>query len=458
MINIFPRTGHWATTEQLATAPRAIETMRVPKLRSAAFWIAVSLDVILVVAMASVLFNHGKRTDDRGPQAKPSAKVAPAKVEPEVSRHVTRQPRRIRFRVVDAAGAKPVALARVVIDNGNLVPELGADSDAVTWPDGRAIITHKFFVWEERRGDQRLERQVIIQGPWIHVSAEGYEPQKMPLSELLGQEGVVFDPLHETIVTLRRSRAGGRDLADLVGDYIYGNGFVYEHLEVSLTGQYHYKWQNDVRTNEPHDEDRFESRGRCSVADGVLRLVPEGPFSSELRDMMGNNFVPVRWEDRRYLIPEKERLVFCSAVNQGGSPRYMRSGPFTLSDADRRKPPKGLPEVPPEWAPFLLQKPVSGAITEILGDQVAILSAGAKDGLKAGMEFVRDNRLPSSRIRVLFTETDHCIVRISTPEVGALPDSSSELFAKMMGRPQPIVVGERLSSRPSDPEKDFFIP
>ncbi len=73
-----------------------------------------------------------------------------------------------------------------------------------------------------------------------------------------------------------------------------------------------------------------------------------GPFSSELREMMGNNFVPVRWGDRRYLIPEKERLLFCSAVNQGAVPRYMRRGPFSLRDADRRKAPEALPEVPPE--------------------------------------------------------------------------------------------------------------
>lgn len=64
-------------------------------------------------------------------------------------RSVTRQPHTIWFRVVDADGDKPISLAVVVIDNGNLGTELGVDSDAVTWPDGRAIITHRFFVLEE---------------------------------------------------------------------------------------------------------------------------------------------------------------------------------------------------------------------------------------------------------------------------------------------------------------------
>jgi hypothetical protein len=356
---------------------------------------------------------------------------------------------------VDGVGAKPIGLARVVIDNGNLATELGDDSDAMTWPDGRAIITHWFFVWEEQRSDQASRRQMIFQGPWLHVSAQGYEPRKMPLIELLGQEGELNGPSQEAVVTLRPKRGDGPDVAELAGDYIYGNGFVYEQLQVIKAGRYHYKWRNDVRTDEPHDEDRFESRGRCSVVDGVLRLVPEGPFSSELRDMMGNNFVPVRWGDRRYLIPEKERLLFCSAVNQGASPRYMRSGPFSLRDAERRKAPEGLPEVPPEWASFLLQKPVGGAITAVLANHVAMLSAGARDGLKAGMESVRENQLASSRIRVVYCETDHCLVRLSTPRLDALPESSALSFKMMLLRPEAFVVGEKFSSRASDSGNEF---
>ncbi len=55
--------------------------MQVPNPRSAAFWKAVPPDVVLAVAMASVLFNQGKLIDGGEPQAKPSAKVTPAKVE-----------------------------------------------------------------------------------------------------------------------------------------------------------------------------------------------------------------------------------------------------------------------------------------------------------------------------------------------------------------------------------------
>ena len=109
---------------------------------------------------------------------------------------------------MDAGEAKPIGLARVALVNGNLAPELGDDSDAVTWPDGRAVLSHKFFIWEERQGDQISQRQ-FVQGPWIHVSADGYEPLKKPLSELLGKVAAVLGPSEETVVNLRAQTSRG---------------------------------------------------------------------------------------------------------------------------------------------------------------------------------------------------------------------------------------------------------
>ena len=173
----------------------------------------------------------------------------------------------------------------------------------------------------------------------------------MPLSDLLEQGGRDVGRRREAVVALRRGRPGGPDLAELAGDYIYGNGFIHQRLEVRLPGRYHFQWRNDVHTNDLHEDDQNESRGQCSIVDGVLRLVPEGPFSSDLRQLMRNDFVPVRWAGRRYLVPEKERLIFCSVVNRGGEPKYMRSGPFSLDGligenprrASRKSPKNGPP-------------------------------------------------------------------------------------------------------------------
>ncbi len=290
--------------------------MHSPTLRSVPFWIAVTLDVILAIALISVFFGKRTSTDGPAPQPTPVARATPAPVEPkpEVVQSVTRASVQLWFRIVDETGAQPIALAHVVLDNGNLAPELGDDSDAVTWPDGRAIITHTFFAWAERRGDQTSQHQFVLQGPWIHVTAEGYEPRKVPLSEVLRDDQVVMGPSHESTVTLRRRRADELDLADIAADYRSPLGFVSELLEVTRLGRYHYKWQSDARRDAPHDEDRYESQGRCSMVNGVLRLIPEGPFSSDLRGLMKNDFVPVRWGDHRFVIAEKDRAGFVNPL------------------------------------------------------------------------------------------------------------------------------------------------
>jgi hypothetical protein len=425
--------------------------MRFPKPVPAAFVISALLNVVFLAALMILLFNQRKRTEERPPELALPAKAGPAKVEPQMSGRVIRASGTLSLRIVDADREKPIGLARIVIDNGNLAPELGDDSNVVTWPDGWAKIRHSVLVWEVGHADQKT-RATFSQGPWIHVSADGYEPRKQPLSALLEQEVAPRGHFREIVVRLRRGRAGGPGLAELAGDYIYGNGFVNQHLEVGRDGRYQFEWHNDVVTDEPHHGDEYEGRGWCSIVDGVLRLVPEGPTSTEQLEVMGNDFVPVRWAGRVYLIPEKERLVFCSVVNQGDVPRYMRSGPFaTLSPVGRKGRPEGLPEVPPEWASFLLKKPVAGTITEILADEVAVMNVGAKDGLKAGMELVRDDRLHTSRLRVLFTESDRCFVRTIGRGAGTLPASS---FAGMMGSgfldPRPLVVGEKVLSQASD--------
>ncbi len=140
--------------------------------------------------------------------------------------------------------------------------------------------------------------------------------------------------------------------------------------------------------------------------------------------MMYNNFVPVRWDKRWYLIPEKHRLGFCNVVNQGGVPKYMRSGEFSLEDTLQHEPPKDLPDVPQEWSPYLLTKPVTGTITEVFSDHLAIMNIGAKDGVRSGMEFVRENRLNPSLVKILFADTDRCVVRLKTRGTGIIPDSS----------------------------------
>src|SRR5262245_2874830 len=109
--------------------------MRVLNLRSTVFAFAIPPHAALSVALAYVGIAQGDRKVNSEPQSAPSAKPALAKPEPEVRRSVVREVRAIWLRVLDAAGDKPIPLARLVITNGNLAHDLGDDSSATAWPD-----------------------------------------------------------------------------------------------------------------------------------------------------------------------------------------------------------------------------------------------------------------------------------------------------------------------------------
>ena len=54
-------------------------------------------------------------------------------------------------------------------------------------------------------------------------------------------------------------------------------------------------------------------------------------------------------------------------------------------------------------------------------------------------------------IKVLFTETDRWFVRIDTPDAGPLPSSSA--FQRFFRPAKPPGLGEKVTSRPSDPRQ-----
>jgi hypothetical protein len=269
----------------------------------------------------------------------------------------------------------------------------------------------------------------------------------MPLSDLMGKEGRNVGRKFEAIVTLKRGAAKSPNLVELADDYRFGDGFIHYSLEVTREGRYHYQWHDDVITHEPHENDRNESRGRCAVVDRTLRLFPEGPHSSSMPASLPNDLVPVRWGGRTYLVPENDRLVFCSVINRGDMPTNMRNGRFASIDHYSGKRPKGMPEVPEEWRPFLLQRPVTAAITELLPNQVVTINAGAKAGLEAGMEICCEHPSDHGSIKILFTENDRSFARSTRAPSRGLPDSSVVHYP--MSEPfyfHPFILGDAVWS------------
>jgi hypothetical protein len=329
-------------------------------------------------------------------------------------RHVAHSAIELRFRVVDAADRRRIGRARILVDNIHLAQELGEASEVETAADGRASITHRFLALVERRGVV-TSGHVSFQGPWIQVSAEGYETLGLPLSDIVGPRRRLFffTTPPESVIKLRRGRIEGIDLADLAGDYSYGTGYINHRLGLTRAGRYHYRYGT-------HTGFDAESEGRYAVADGVIRLIPERSSSPDTLEPTWRTLVPIRWGDRLYLIPERHRVAFCSDVNRGIEPGYLRRGKLDFMEANRHLPAGVMPELPAAWRSYLLAKPVAGTITEVLPDSSALVDRGERDGIKAGMILMSEERQGSynlpARVMVLNVEADRCLVKLSEPE------------------------------------------
>ncbi|MCL2623137.1 MAG: hypothetical protein FWD31_05650 [Planctomycetaceae bacterium] len=105
-------------------------------------------------------------------------------------------------------------------------------------------------------------------------------------------------------------------------------------------------------------------------------------------------FIPIAWEKRLYLVPANKVIDFCNAVNA----RYPLFA-FLLRNDFKTKPDTGVPEVPEEFKPYLLDDPVEGEITAVgetreflkisaqVKETLVTISKGSQDGILPGMTF-----------------------------------------------------------------------
>lgn len=146
-----------------------------------------------------------------------------------------------------------------------------------------------------------------------------------------------------------------------------------------------------------------------------------------------NEFIPVRWDERHYLIPPKKMIDFCNHVNSG----WYRTGvwgQFLLRDGDEKKKCIEKPDVPEKYRPYLLDQPIEAMVIEVgevvcdsnecegeccsPKNEVSItINKGKKDGVLPKMEFyILDNDYPQySKIKII--EVDESQSK-GTKEVG----------------------------------------
>ena len=165
----------------------------------------------------------------------------------------------------------------------------------------------------------------------------------------------------------------------------------------------------------------------------------------------------VRWGERQYLVPESQMLELVNNYNEGGFPRSEMYGiPLKFEGNPQRTPePPGRPELPPEYARLVIDKPLrlrfvkvtalpERAVTGMVRALECLLEleGGQDQGVFRGMEVWYRNGRSSGKI--VIEKMD------ATSSEGRLT-----LFGTGIGDMRPPVVGTELALPGA---KDFAAP
>lgn len=177
------------------------------------------------------------------------------------------------------------------------------------------------------------------------------------------------------------------------GEYYWGDGLgVNVSLVLAPKSGYVFEW---------HGCCGLYDRNYGAVAWTKDRLRLSFTFPNERKRFQGiaEEFIPVAWGDRKYLIPANEIIGFCNRVNAGDEPRKGMHGRYLLRDGDEKKEVRRFPGVPEKFNPYLLAHPIEADIVGVgkyttrpsvcdwkFKDTPVTLNCGKKQGLLAGME------------------------------------------------------------------------
>jgi len=203
------------------------------------------------------------------------------------------------------------------------------------------------------------------------------------------------------------SAADSVALKDIAGEYRFGDGLGARFmLTLAAGGKFTFQWNGCLGTYD-------HNQGSASIQDGILHIAPEKPNLRDGFRVTPTEFYPVRWGARMYLISTNEIVQFCNEVNQGSEPRNGPLGHYYLRRNDMNKPVTGTPAVPEPWTKFVLEQPVRGRITELIGKQEAWLDKGGADGLWEGMILTaqRHGKLMFAQVQVDAVEKDRCLIK-----------------------------------------------
>lgn len=175
------------------------------------------------------------------------------------------------------------------------------------------------------------------------------------------------------------------------GEYYYGDGLgVNVRLFIGQSSGFVFTWYGCLGLYD-------QNYGEVRHEGGRLQLIPKLPNDrSQGFQGIAEDFYPIRWGARHYLVPVGDMVKFTNAVNSGSEPRASNfSSRFLLKRGDQKKKVRGAPPIPPEYADYLLKSPLEAHIlsvgtTRMQNDErvdLVTLNIGSEEGVRREMEF-----------------------------------------------------------------------
>jgi hypothetical protein len=167
------------------------------------------------------------------------------------------------------------------------------------------------------------------------------------------------------------------------GEYHYGDGLgVNVDLSLAPKSGFVFTWYGCLGLYDLNYGNVIEENGRIKLLfkhrnerKGFQGIAPE--------------LVPVTWGDRHYLIPSDGFIHFANTVNAG----FETGRAFLLKAGDEERPVRGQPDIPSQYAEYLLKHPIDAEISSVKETKsedsnrttIAVLNAGFIQGVRQGM-------------------------------------------------------------------------
>jgi len=146
-----------------------------------------------------------------------------------------------------------------------------------------------------------------------------------------------------------------------------------------------------------HTYDLWVNYGPIEEKDGALILKPvlnDRRFS----DDVSSKYFIVNWGEKKFLIAEDKMILFIHAVNIGSDVFGMFGALYPVKEGGDEKQLSGKPNVPRQYAHFLLKNTIRGSVAEVFqsGDKATNgklltrvkLNIGRRDGVIDKLRFI----------------------------------------------------------------------